>query len=145
MHNVSKPPKTVCMMQTELTKRAVAQIGEAIPHELGAKMICDYRNANPSDVIGYQIGRNIIEQILSQPDCAGIRFFNAYNETGDKTLVYTGIDQYGKTLIKYSVITEDGNFNSTPAIVADRIVPPGTAGSSTLSDEGWEWYLDTLI
>ncbi|MEP7278025.1 MAG: hypothetical protein ABI813_05235, partial [Bacteroidota bacterium] len=83
------------MMQAELTKRPLTQVGEEISHELGAQMIKDYQSANPADVKAYHIGRNIIEQILAQPGCAGMRFYNAYNEIGEKTLVYVGVDESG--------------------------------------------------
>jgi len=109
------------MKQTELTKRAIAQVGEAIPHELGAQMIRDYQAANPTDVKSYQMGRNIIDQILAQPGCAGMRFYNAYNEIGEKTLVYTGVDEFGKAIVEYTIVTNEGDFDTQKAIVADRI------------------------
>ncbi len=108
-------------MQTELTQRTIAQIGEAISHDLGAQMITDYQAANPTATKSYQIGRDIIEEILAQPSCAGIRFYNAYNEAGKKTLVYTGVDESGKTLVEYTVVNNEGNFDSRKAIVADRV------------------------
>ena len=108
-------------MQTELTKKAIAQVGEAITHELGAQMIMDYQAANPADTKNYLIGRNIIEQILSQPGCAGIKFYNAYNEAGKKTLVYVGIDAAGKSLVEYTVVNNEGDLGSEKAIVADRV------------------------
>jgi hypothetical protein len=68
------------MMQTELlTKRNIATIGEEITHELGAELVNNYRKANPNDVNGYMIGKEILNQILAQPGCAGIQFFNAIN------------------------------------------------------------------
>lgn len=109
-------------MQTELTQRTIAQVGEEITHELGAQMITDYQSANPTDVKSYHIGRNIIDQILAQPGCVGMRFYNAYNEIGQKTLVYVGVDESGKSLIKYTVVNNDGNLVTQKATVADRTV-----------------------
>ncbi|MFT3936394.1 MAG: hypothetical protein QM726_22385 [Chitinophagaceae bacterium] len=109
------------MMQTELTQRTIAQVGEAISHELGAQMIRDYQAANPTDVKSYQMGRNIIDQILAQPGCVGMRFFNAYNEVGEKTLVYVGVDEMGKAIIEFTVVTTEGGLGTKKAIVADRI------------------------
>ncbi len=77
------------------SKSLCANIGEEIGLELGAKMISSYQNSNPSDVNSYFIGRNIIGQILKQPGCAGIKFYNAYNEAGEKTLVYVGVNDQG--------------------------------------------------
>ena len=45
-------------------------------------------------------GGKIIEEILAQPGCVGIRFFDAINETGVKTLVYAGIDAKGKNILE---------------------------------------------
>ena len=64
---------------------------------------------------------NIIDQILAQPGCAGMRFYNAYNEIGEKTLVYTGVDEFGKAIVEYTIVTNEGDFDTQKAIVADRI------------------------
>lgn len=129
MHNVSKPPKTVCMMQTELTKRPVAQIGEAIPHELGSQMIRDFQVANPQETKGYVIGNHVIEQILAQPGCCGIKFYNAYNESGVKTLVYVGVDQEGQDIVRIPVVNETGSIEIEKAMVADRAQDTSDNGS----------------
>jgi len=80
-------------------------------------------DGNPGDVVGYTIGRNILDQILAQPGCVGIRFFNALNEAGQKTLVYAGVDAAGNDIVKKVVVEEDGKLATVPAIVADRVNP----------------------
>jgi hypothetical protein len=110
------------MMQTELLQKNLALVGEEISHELGAQMVKDYQVANPTDVKSYLIGRNILEQLLAQPGCVGIRFYNAYNEEGDKTLVYTGVDEAGKSIFEYTVVNGQGNITTQKAMVADRAV-----------------------
>src|SRR6478735_684180 len=117
-----KPQKLMCMTKIELTERKLSQVGEAIPHELGVQMIADYQTANPTDVKSYYIGRDILQQILAQPGCVGIKFYNAYNETGEKTLVYVGIDEAGKAIVKYTVVNTDGSIAVTKATVGDRTV-----------------------
>ena len=102
-------------------KTNLAQVGEEIGLELGTEMVKNYRQANPADVQWYMIGREIIEQILSQPGCVGLRFYNAYNEAGEKTLVYVGVDQNGKGILEYSVINTQGELAKEKGIVADRI------------------------
>ncbi len=109
-------------MQTEtLQKKNLALVGEEISHELGAQMVKDFQVANPSEVKSYYIGKNIISQILAQPGCVGIKFYNAYNEEGKKTLVYVGVDEFGKNIMEYTVVNNDGSFDQQKAIVADRI------------------------
>jgi hypothetical protein len=119
------------MMQKELiTKRPVAAIGEEIGYELGAQLVTNYQVANPNDTQFYTIGKNIIEQILSQPGCEGIRFYNAYNEEGEKTLVYLGVDASGNPIKEYTLVDANGQISTRPAIIADR------AGSG----KGGSWW-----
>jgi myo-inositol-1-phosphate synthase len=108
------------MMQTELLKKDLKTVGEEISHELGAQMVKNYQVANPADVKAFYIGRDIMEQILAQPGCVGIKFYNAYNEEGKKTLVYVGVDESGKNLVEYKVVNPNGEFEAQKAIVADR-------------------------
>src|SRR5271170_307907 len=116
------------MTQKELiTKKDYAAIGEEIGHEKGIDFVKAYNEAHPADFAGYTMGRNIIDQILAQPGCVGMRFYNALNEEGRKTLVYVGIDAEGKDLIKKTVIQQDGKLGYA-GIVADRL-------------DFWEWLL----
>jgi hypothetical protein len=102
-------------------KANLAQVGEEVGLALGTEMVKNYREANPADVQWYMIGREIIEKILSQPGCVGLKFYNAYNEAGEKTLVYVGIDQNGKGILEYSVVNTQGELAKEKGIVADRI------------------------
>ena len=95
-------------MENQTLVKPVSMIGEEIGLELGKQMISEYQAANPTDVHFYEIGRNILDQILAQPGCAGIRFYNAFNEAGEKTLVYVGLNKDGKAIAQYSVVNNDG-------------------------------------
>ncbi len=127
-------------MQTELLQKDLRKVGEEISHELGAQMVKDYQVANPTDVKAYYIGRNIIDQILAQPGCVGIKFYNAYNEAGQKTLVYVGVDEAGKSLLEYTVVTQEGSIEKSKAIVADRIKTSSNSGLSDDSADIWEFF-----
>jgi hypothetical protein len=125
------------MMQTELlTKRNIATIGEEITHELGAQMIKDYAKTHPADVKSYIIGKDIITQILAQPGCTGIQFYNAINELGQKTLVYVGLDESGTPLISYKSVNNQGSLSEVKAIVADRVQPQG----DDLCEGWWDFF-----
>lgn len=126
-------------MQTKLNTKAIATIGEEIGLELGTQMVKGYQKANPSDVHSYLIGRDIIDQILAQPGCVGIRFFNALNEQGEKTLVYLGVDKTGNSIIEFSVINGKGKLASENAIVADRVRTGGSKPSAFDADDT-EWW-----
>lgn len=109
------------MQQKEqLTQVDVASIGEAINHELARKLIKSYKDTYPESFTGTVIGRNILEQILSQPGCVGIHFYDAINEEGQKTLVYVGVDADGKDILENVVVSQNGTMSVEPATVADR-------------------------
>ena len=105
-----------------------AQVGEEIGKELGAQMIASYRNANPAETTSYFVGRNILEQILAQPGCVGIKFYNAYNEADEKVLVYVGATAQGTDILEVVTINTDGKLAAEKGIVADRgiRIPPST-------------------
>jgi hypothetical protein len=109
------------MQQKEqLTKLEVASIGEAIDHNLAKELINSYKEAYPESFTAVVIGRSILEQILTQPGCVGVRFIDAINEEGQKTLVYVGVDATGKDILNNVVVERNGAISTVPAIVADR-------------------------
>jgi anion-transporting ArsA/GET3 family ATPase len=122
------------MLQELATKTNLAQVGEEIGMELGTQMVKRYQETNPTDVKSYLIGRNIIEEILAQPRCAAIKFYNATNEAGQKTLVYVGVDFEGKAIVKYSTVNNEGRIERSNGIVADRV--------KTCPDEQEWWITD---
>jgi len=124
------------MMTTQmLTKRNVAAIGEEITQDLGAQFIKDYQKANPNDVKAYIIGKDIISQILAQPGCEGIQFYNAVNEFGQKTLVYVGLNAEGKEMVNYTTINDQGMMVMERGVIGDRSGP-------TPQDTEWWWAFE---
>jgi hypothetical protein len=119
-----------------LTKPSMltATVGEEIGQQLGAQMISAYRKQNPEDVMSYFVGRNILEQIMAQPGCVGIKFYNAYNEIGAKTLVYVGVSSDGTDMLTISSVGVNGQFHSEKGIVADRIKLP-----DPLATDWWDF------
>lgn len=127
-------------MQNEILNTTLAAVGEDIGQELGAKMVKDFQDNFPSENSWYFIGRNIIDQILQQPNCAGIRFYNALDENGLKTLVYVGIDNEENIICEYSTINKDGQINTKSGIVADRVERPGTKTTSDSGSSTFDWW-----
>ena len=110
------------MTQHELLEtKTIAEVGEDIGLSEGIKLVTAYREANPDATKGYYIGRNIIDQILSQPGCVGINFRKCLTNLNEEHLVYTGVDADGKDILEYSVITTTGILSKQGAIVADKI------------------------
>src|ERR1700743_1787225 len=73
-----------------------SSVGENIGAELGAKMVKNYYDAYPDQPYGHLVGRDILDQMLAQPGCAGLSIYPAC-EDGSKTrtLVIAAVDAEG--------------------------------------------------
>ncbi|HZW65731.1 MAG: hypothetical protein ACTHM7_19670 [Ginsengibacter sp.] len=106
---------------TATETKNLAQVGEEIGLAEGIQLVNDFREANPDATPGYYIGRNILDQILSQPGCVGIRFRKCLSNN-EEHLVYTGVDADGKDILSFSLVTNTGDIEKYDGIVADRII-----------------------
>jgi hypothetical protein len=110
------------MLQKEVLieqKALHAGVGEHIGYELGAKMVKDY--ADKYNEFGSQfVGRNILDQILAQPGCVGVKIFNAVNESGCKTYVLVGVNNEGNEMFHVTTVSPSGEISREEGIVADR-------------------------
>jgi len=110
----------------------LTEVGEDIGIDAGREMVKAFRAANPEATTGYYIGRQIIEQILNQAGCVGINFRKCLTETNQEHLVYTGVDEEGKDILSYAVVTNSGELTSQSAIVADKTIWWDDNGMDTL-------------
>lgn len=94
-------------------------IGEHIGYDLGVKMVKDYFDRYGEGGAQF-VGRNIIEKILSQPDCIGMNIYKGVNEAGEKTYVLVGIDKENNHILNYSTVEISGEISKKEGIVADR-------------------------
>ena len=124
------------MNTTISTSKNISSIGEHIGLEEGKSMITSHVISHPETSNSYLIGREIIEKILQQPNCSGIKFYDAISEQGKKTLVLVGIDNEGNAILKYSIINSSGSIDNKHAIVADRIKT-----GNINEDQDW-WLVD---
>jgi hypothetical protein len=44
------------------------------------------------EIVGHYLGRAILEEILAQPGCVGIRMYHGQKEDGRPTMVVVGVD-----------------------------------------------------
>lgn len=102
-------------------------IGEHIGLEQGAKMVKDYYDTFGENSCHF-VGRNIIEKILAQPDCIGIKMYKALNAKGAQTYVFVGVDNNGKAILEYTSVNDGGNLSKEIGLVANKFSPqkPGT-------------------
>ncbi len=64
--------------------------GSAIDLGVAADWTKNYREKHPGEAISQFFGKEILEKILAQKDCLGIRFYYAYDHQGKKHLIITG-------------------------------------------------------
>jgi len=94
-------------------------VGEHIGYELGVKMVKDYFDKYQEGGAQF-IGKNILNQILEQPNCVGINVYKALNEQGEKTYVIVGMDNEANPILNITAVNPNGELNKKEGIVADR-------------------------
>ena len=94
-------------------------VGEHIGYDLGVKMVKDYFDTYGEGGAQF-VGKNILEDILTQPGCIGINIYKALNEKGDKTYVLVGLDKSNNPILELTAINKNGALESQEGIVADR-------------------------
>lgn len=82
--------------------------GEEFPLATAAEWTANYRAANPEGVHAHFFGNTILNKILAQPGCVGLRMYYALDENGVQQMIVVGVnadesDQYTKTIAERSV------------------------------------------
>ena len=111
----------------EQRKNFSAEVGEDIGYEEGSRMIKNFFDENPDDVMAFFMGRNM---------------FNALNEMGIKQLVLVGVDINGNNVLQYTTVDDKGSMVKNKGIVADRnmICPPFCGDGDGTGDGTISWY-----
>ena len=73
--------------------------GKSITLQEGSTLTSNYRNANPNATLGHYIGKDIINTILGQSGCVGIRVYYGLDSSGEKQLVFVGVDANGNDMV----------------------------------------------
>jgi len=80
--------------------------GEKITIEEAVKFTENYRNSEKAEAIKAEfIGKDLVEEILGQEKCVGLRLYFGKNEKGDLNIVVVGADEDGNDLYQ-GVIAE---------------------------------------
>lgn len=70
--------------------------GAVITLAEGSKMTAAYRaTISTGDTIALAVGKNLVNSILGQTGCMGIRMYFALDEDGNNQLVLVGVDANG--------------------------------------------------
>lgn len=87
--------------------------GEFISLDEASQMTARYRNTiQPGEVIGQFIGKDLIEKIINQDECVGIRIYFGVNENGKNSLVLVGADSNEDDLFQGKIA--DRGWDSPP-------------------------------
>jgi len=82
----------------------------------GSEMTANYRaTINLGETIGHAVGKNLVNAILNQTGCMGIRFYQAINNKGEKQLVAVGVDADGDDMTAGIVVDR---MNNCPQLCA---------------------------
>ena len=76
--------------------------GGEIDHETAISWTKNHRDKHPGEVISHFYGKEILQKLLAQEGCAGLRFYHAYDHHGKKQLVIVGTGHDGNDLIDKS-------------------------------------------
>lgn len=86
----------------------------------------NYRSTFPNDIRSYYFGRDILDQILLQPGCTGIRIYFAINAQNERTLLIAGVDSSGDTMLPVSPVVMPGENSILDFIFpCPPFCPPG--------------------
>lgn len=71
----------------------------------------NHRTANPADLLSHYFGREILDQILQQRGCTGIRVYHAINDKQEKQLMVVGVDNKGSNMLPASSSLAPGDMS----------------------------------
>lgn len=70
--------------------------GGQISLEAGAAMTAAHRKLNPNETRAHFFGKDILNDLLGQTGCVGIRMYYGIDSDGMRQLVLVGVDAEGK-------------------------------------------------
>jgi len=82
-------------METENKHPITGREGGPIKLDVAASWTKNYREKNPGQTISQFFGKHILENILKQEGCLGIRFYYAQDNEGKKHLIIAGVNSDG--------------------------------------------------
>ena len=85
---------------------------EEFPLDTAAEWTANYRKANPKGIKAHFFGRDIIQRILDQDGCVGIRCYYALDEKGVQQMIMVGADKDENDL--YNGIIAEKSFPCPP-------------------------------
>jgi len=100
------------MKEAELTSEAIpagrvtnpdfnGSEGNSLDLATAKKWTANYRGTlkNPDEISAHYFGFEIIQQILNESSCVGIRIYYAMDDRGEKKLILVGVNSKGENLL----------------------------------------------
>ena len=112
-------------METERKPVITGREGGPIKLDEAASWTKNYRERHPGETISQFFGKEILERILAQEGCLGIRFYYALNHEGKKHLVITGVVSDGSDQINEDLHEEALTEASAAGAPAHKIYEIG--------------------
>jgi hypothetical protein len=108
--------------------------GGPISLEKARSWTSNYRKVNEKTTSHF-FGRKVIEKILRQKDCAGIRMHYAFDERGHKQLILSGVDHLGKDQLPNNrALLKEGIENH---IFLNQAADEEQGNDNQLYDQSW--------
>lgn len=95
--------------------------GTWMPEEVSKRWIANYATQYPQGLIAHFFGYQIINQILNETDCIGIRMYYALNDAGVQQILLVGVNSKGQNILPLS--STGGREMDGGATVADASFP----------------------
>jgi hypothetical protein len=73
--------------------------GEEWDLKLAASWTKNHREKHPELAVSHFYGKEILQKILAQEGCMGIRFYHAYDHNGNKHLILAGATADGQDML----------------------------------------------
>ena len=73
--------------------------GEEFDLNTSASWTKNHRDQHPDQAVSHFFGKEILQKILDQDGCQGVRIYHAYSEDGKRHAILTGATADGKDMI----------------------------------------------
>lgn len=95
--------------------------GDPLDLTTSKKWAANYRSTlkKSDETLAHYFGFEIIQQILKEPTCVGIRIYYALDDAGEKKLILVGVDSNGENLLPVA----GGKLSDVSNTVADFSFP----------------------
>jgi hypothetical protein len=122
-------------METNKKGLITGKEGGPITLEVAASWTKNYRDKHPGENISQLFGKEILESVLAQDGCQGIRFYYAKDHDGKRHLIIVGVNSDGTDQLEHKqlatadmAVTAAVGAGEVP-LVGDQSMPcPGSVG-----------------